>query len=202
MIDAMAAEPSADPAAVPASPGAPLLNAANVLTGLRFALVPVFAGLTLASGMADPGFRIAACLTFAVASVTDYIDGWVARSRNLITGLGKVADPIADKALTGTALLLLSAYRLVPWWVTIVILVRELGVTTLRVVVLRRGVIPVSRGGKLKTAMQLFAIGWYLWPMPPVLGLAGPWLMYAATLVTVVTGVDYAARAVKLWHSP
>jgi CDP-diacylglycerol---glycerol-3-phosphate 3-phosphatidyltransferase len=202
VIRAMTAEPSADPAAAPANPSAPLLNAANGLTALRLALVPVFAGLALASDMADPGLRIAACSTFAIASITDYVDGWVARSRNLITGLGKVADPIADKALTGTALLLLSAYHLVPWWVTIVILVRELGVTALRVVVLRRGAIPVSRGGKLKTALQLFAIGWYLWPMPPLLAVAGPWLMYAATAVTVVTGVDYVVRALRLWLSP
>jgi CDP-diacylglycerol--glycerol-3-phosphate 3-phosphatidyltransferase len=190
----------ADPAAAPVNPTAPVLNAANLLTGLRFVLVPVFAGLAIASAMTDPGLRIAACLTFAVASITDYVDGWVARSRNLVTALGKVADPIADKALTGTALLLLSGYHLVPWWVTIVILVRELGVTALRVVVLRRGVIPVSRGGKLKTALQLFAIGWYLWPMPLVLAQAGPWLMYAATVVTVVTGVDYVARAARLWR--
>jgi CDP-diacylglycerol--glycerol-3-phosphate 3-phosphatidyltransferase len=196
----MTAESSADPAAAPVNPTAPVVNAANLLTGLRFVLVPVFASLAIASAMTDPGLRIAACLTFAVAAVTDYVDGWVARSRNLVTALGKVADPIADKALTGTALLLLSGYHLVPWWVTSVILVRELGVTALRVVVLRRGVIPVSRGGKLKTALQLFAIGWYLWPMPFVLAQAGPWLMYAAAVVTVVTGVDYVARAARLWR--
>ncbi len=105
--------------------------------------------------MTHAGWRIAACLIFCVASATDLVDGWIARRFELVTSFGKVADPIADKALTGTALVLLSAYDRLPWWVTVLILVREWGVTALRFWVIRHGVIPASRGGKLKTALQI-----------------------------------------------
>jgi len=176
----------------------PVVNVANVLTFARMVLVPVFGLMVLASGMTDVGWRIAAGATFVLASITDYVDGWVARSRNLVTSFGKVADPIADKALTGTALVLLSFYDQLAWWVTIVILVREWGVTALRFWVLRHGVIPASRGGKIKTALQILAIGWYVLPFPHPLAVIGPWLMAAAVIVTVVTGVDYVWRAVRL----
>jgi CDP-diacylglycerol--glycerol-3-phosphate 3-phosphatidyltransferase len=176
----------------------PLVNVANVLTLVRMVLVPVFALMVLASGMTDVEWRIAAGATFVLASITDYVDGWVARSRNLVTSFGKVADPIADKALTGTAVVLLSLYDQLAWWVTIVILVREWGVTALRFWVLRHGVIPVSRGGKIKTALQILAIGWYVLPFPHSLSVYGPWLMAIAVIVTVVTGVDYVWRAVRL----
>ena len=116
--------------------------------------------------MTDAGWRIAACVVFCVASATDFVDGWIARRFELVTSFGKVADPIADKALTGTALVLLSAYDLLPWWVTGLILVREWGVTALRFWVIRYGIIPASRGGKLKTGLQIAAIAWYLWPVP------------------------------------
>ena len=176
----------------------PLLNAANALTTARLVLVPVFAVLAVTSAMTRPPWQIAACLTFGVASATDYVDGWVARSYHLVTSFGKVADPIADKALTGTALVLLSAYGRLPWWATTVILVREIGVTALRFWVLRYGVIPASRGGKLKTALQILGIVWYLWPLPPALAAVGPYLMVAVVGVTVITGVDYVLRALRL----
>jgi len=187
-----------DPVAAEVSPRAPLLNAANALTVARIVLVPVFAVFAVTSGFVRPGWQIAACLTFGVASATDYVDGWIARSYNLVTSFGKVADPIADKALTGTALVLLSGYGRLPWWATVVILVREIGVTLLRFWVLRYGVIPVSRGGKLKTALQMAGIGWYLWPFPPWLAAVGPYLMAVAIGVTVLTGVDYVVRALRL----
>lgn len=176
----------------------PVLNAANGLTALRLLLVPVFVGLILASGMTDSRLRIAACAVFCVASMTDFVDGRIARAYNLVTSVGKVADPIADKALTGTALVLLSAYDRVGWWVTAVILARELGVTALRFWVIRQGVIAASRGGKIKTALQILAIGWYLWPFPPDVAQIAPWIMGAAVVVTVVTGLDYVSRAVAL----
>jgi CDP-diacylglycerol--glycerol-3-phosphate 3-phosphatidyltransferase len=181
-----------------APPRVPLLNAANALTTARLVLVPVFAMLTVTSAMTRPAWQIAACLTFGVASATDYVDGWVARSYHLVTSFGKVADPIADKALTGTALVLLSAYGRLPWWATTVILAREIGVTALRFWVLRYGVIPASRGGKLKTALQILGIVWYLWPLPPALAAVGPYLMVAVVGVTVITGVDYVLRALRL----
>lgn len=176
----------------------PLLNAANVLTALRFVLVPVFAATVVVSAMSHPGWRTTACLIFVVASVTDLVDGWIARRFGLVTSLGKVADPIADKALTGAALVLLSWYDRLPWWVTVVILARELGITALRFWVIRHGVIAASRGGKIKTALQILAITWYLWPMPAVLAPVGPWIMAAAVVVTVVTGFDYIAQALRL----
>ena len=181
-----------------ASRPVPLANAANVLTAARLALVPVFVVLVVASAMTHPGWRAAACLVFLVASLTDLVDGWIARRYGLVTSFGKVADPIVDKALTGTALVLLSAYGVLPWWVTVLILAREFGVTGLRFWVIRQGVIPASRGGKLKTGLQIAAIAWYLWPLPAPLDVAAPWLMGAAVVATLLTGLDYAARAVRL----
>jgi CDP-diacylglycerol---glycerol-3-phosphate 3-phosphatidyltransferase len=176
----------------------PVLNVANLLTATRIVLVPVFAVLLVGSGMERPGWQVAACTAFFVASVTDFVDGYLARTRNLVTAFGKVADPIADKALTGTALVLLSAYGRLSWWVTTLILARELGVTLLRLWVLRYGVISASRGGKVKTALQIGAITWYLLPLPDPLAAVGPWLMVAAVVVTLVTGVDYVVRAMRL----
>ena len=155
-------------------------NPANVLTVVRIVLVPVFVAIVIASGLTGTGARIAACLVFCLASATDFVDGWIARKWSLVTSFGKVADPIADKALTGTALILLSAYDRLPWWVTIVILAREWGVTALRFWVIRYGIIPASRGGKLKTVLQIAAIAWYLWPVPSPFDVVGPWLMGAA----------------------
>lgn len=176
----------------------PVINAANALTALRLALVPVFVALVIGSQMTREGWRIIACLVFAVASVTDLVDGWIARRFELVTAFGKVADPIADKALTGAALILLSWYDRIPWWVTALILAREVGVTLLRFWVIRYGVIAASRGGKAKTALQILAIVWYLWPVPAVLSGVGPWILGAAVVVTVLTGMDYAVRALRL----
>ena len=179
-----------------------LYNPANLLTVVRIVLVPVFVVLVVLSDMTANGWRILACLTFCVASATDFVDGWIARRWELVTSFGKVADPIADKALTGTALVLLSAYDQLPWWVTVVILVREWGVTALRFWVIRYGIIPASRGGKVKTALQTAAIAWYLWPVPAPYDGVGPWLMGAAVLVTAITGLDYIVQAVRLRRTP
>lgn len=176
----------------------PLVNVANALTVLRIVLVPLFVVLMIASRMEVPGYRMAAAVAFGVASVTDFVDGWIARSFNQVTSFGKVADPIADKALTGSALVLLSAYGALPWWVTGLILAREVGVTALRFWIIRRAVIAASRGGKVKTGLQIAAIGWYLWPFAPPWDAVGPWLMAAAVVVTVTTGLEYAVRAVRL----
>jgi CDP-diacylglycerol--glycerol-3-phosphate 3-phosphatidyltransferase len=178
----------------------PLFNVPNMLTVLRIVLVPIFVIFVVASGMTDPGLRVAAFITFAAASVTDLADGWIARRFGLVTPFGKVADPIADKALTGTALILLSVYGHLPWWVTIVILIREIGITLLRFWVIRSQLIAASRGGKIKTALQTLAIGWYLLPFPPGLAEVGPWLMGAAVIATVVTGIDYVVTALRSRH--
>ncbi|MET0424478.1 MAG: CDP-diacylglycerol--glycerol-3-phosphate 3-phosphatidyltransferase [Actinoplanes sp.] len=190
-----------EPAPVAAPRVVSLYNPANILTGVRIVLVPVFLALVVASDLTGTGPRIAACLVFCIASATDFVDGWIARRWSLVTAFGKIADPIADKALTGTALVLLSVYDRLPWWVTILILAREWGVTALRFWVIRYGVIPASRGGKLKTMLQIAAIAWYLWPVPSPADVIGPWLMGAALVVTVVTGADYVLQALRLRRS-
>jgi CDP-diacylglycerol--glycerol-3-phosphate 3-phosphatidyltransferase len=186
-----------DPAAAPPS-GAPVLNIANLLTLLRCFLVPVFAWSLLTDSGHDRGWRAVAWCIFAVASVTDQIDGYVARRWRLVTEVGKIADPIADKALTGTALVGLSVLGDLPWWVTVVVLAREVGVTLLRFWVIRHGVIPASRGGKLKAMLQSFAIGLYVLPLTGWLASGRAWLMGAAVVLTVVTGADYVFRAFTL----
>jgi CDP-diacylglycerol--glycerol-3-phosphate 3-phosphatidyltransferase len=175
-----------------------LWNVANALTVIRLVLIPIFAIIVIASGMTDPELRMAAAVAFGVASATDFADGWIARRWHLVTSFGKVADPIADKALTGTALILLSVYDALPWWVTIVILVREIGITLLRFWVIRYEVIPASRGGKVKTVLQILAIAWYLWPFPAALAAVGSWIMVAAVVVTLVTGIDYVISVIRL----
>ena len=170
-----------------------LVNIANALTVLRLALVPVFVLFLLAGG---PGWRTAAFVAFAIASITDILDGELARRRSLITDFGKIADPIADKALTGSALVTLSVLGQLPWWITAIILFLELGVTGLRFWVIRRGVIAASRGGKVKTLLQVIAISLYV--LPGDLGAAREVVMAAALVVTVITGGDYVARAVRL----
>jgi CDP-diacylglycerol---glycerol-3-phosphate 3-phosphatidyltransferase len=179
----------------------PLLNIANVLTGIRLLLVPVFLYALLAEDGSDSGWRLAAFAVFAVASFTDSLDGDLARRRGLVTAFGTIADPIADKALTGSALVGLSVLGLLPWWVTAVILGRELGVTALRLVVLRHGVIPASRGGKAKTFVQTLAIGLYLLPLENLSAVVDGvrlGVLYLALALTVVTGLDYVLRAMRL----
>ena len=178
-------------AAAGAAPG--VVNVANALTICRLILVPVFVWFLLAGGTAD---RTIAFVAFAVASVTDLLDGELARRRGLITDFGKIADPIADKALTGSALITLSYLGELAWWITAVIVVRELAVTGLRFWVIRRGVIAASRGGKAKTMLQVIAISLYVLPIH--IDLIREVVMGAAVVVTVVTGGDYVARAIRL----
>ncbi|HLX47563.1 MAG TPA: CDP-diacylglycerol--glycerol-3-phosphate 3-phosphatidyltransferase [Streptosporangiaceae bacterium] len=177
----------------PPSAGRPgVRNVANGLTVLRLILVPFF---VLFLAMGGPRWRVAAFVLFAIASLTDLLDGRLARRRGLVTDFGKIADPVADKALTGSAFITLSALGHLPVWVTVVILVRELGITAMRMIVIRRNVIAASRGGKLKTLLQVIAISLYILPGP--FGLARPLSMAAAVVVTLVTGADYV---VSTWR--
>ncbi|RAN72039.1 CDP-diacylglycerol--glycerol-3-phosphate 3-phosphatidyltransferase [Bacillus sp. SRB_336] len=168
---------------------------------LRIVLVPFFIWFFLADAAAYGWWRWAAVVLFLVAIYTDKLDGDIARARGLITSFGKIADPIADKLLIGSALIMLSAVGELWWWVTILMLVREVGITALRFVVIRYGVMAASRGGKLKTVLQTVAIFLFLLPVTP----AVPWLsvaalvvMLAALSVTVVTGIDYLIKAGQL----
>lgn len=187
----------------------PLWNIANVLTMLRIAIVPVFVVLlyldaegTLLEPEAGNGpWRWAAALVFLGAMITDKIDGDLARSRGLVSDFGKIADPIADKLLIGAGLVMLSLLGELPWWVTLLILARELGITVLRMVMLRTQVMPASRGGKLKTALQSAGLQLMLLPLAVIAGWLADtafWIMIAALVVTLITGIDYVISAVKL----
>lgn len=165
---------------------------------LRIVLVPLLGWLLLREEGADTASRLGASAVFGLAMLTDKMDGDIARSRGLVTDFGKIADPIADKALTGMAFVGLSILGELPWWVTSAVLVRELGITALRFAVLRYGVIPASRGGKLKTALQTLALGLYLLPLPSAFDVVEGIAMGAAAAVTLVTGVDYVAQAIRL----
>ena len=185
----------------PPAPPNQLWNLPNILTMFRIALVPVFIWFMAADASEQGLLRWLAVLAFAVAMYTDQLDGQIARSRNLVTDFGKIADPIADKLLTGSALVLLSLLGELPWWITIVILVREWGITALRFVVIRYGVMPASRGGKLKTVLQTVALGLYVLPLrdvAPAVPAVAYAVMLAAVAVTVATGVDYLVKALRL----
>ncbi len=184
--------------AVAVGSGVGLVNVANGLTLLRLLLVPVFAVFLFQQDGNDTGWRIAAWAVFAIASITDRVDGDLARKRGIVTEVGKLADPIADKALVGTALVGLSALDLLPWWVTLVIVGREIAVTGLRLWVIRHGVMPASRGGKIKTFFQAIAIGLYVLPLTGILHDIAAGFMALALVLTIATGVDYIARAVTL----
>ncbi len=176
-------------------------NVPNALTGVRLLLVPVFAWLLLRDDGMTNSTRIAAFVVFLAASLTDFVDGEIARRHNLVTTFGKIADPIADKALTGVALIGLSLLGLLAWWVTAAILIREIGVTLLRFWVIRYGVIPASRGGKAKTVAQMVAIGLYVLPLSSSWDLVRVLAMTVAVVLTLGTGIDYVARASTLRRS-
>ncbi|NLE72144.1 MAG: CDP-diacylglycerol--glycerol-3-phosphate 3-phosphatidyltransferase [Actinomycetales bacterium] len=168
---------------------------ANVVTSVRLVLVPLVVAALLVDD--DGGWRLVATALFVLAAATDRLDGWLARHRDEVTEWGKLVDPIADKALMGGALVTLSWLGDLPWWVTVVILVRELGITALRLAVLRYVVIPASRGGKLKTVLQSVGIGLFLLPLdrlPDAVGTVAWVVVLLAVVVTVVTGVDYVRR--------
>jgi CDP-diacylglycerol--glycerol-3-phosphate 3-phosphatidyltransferase len=177
-------------------------NLPNAITIVRILFAPAFLWLLLADNGADGAQRWISGALFAIGIATDGIDGWIARSRGLVTELGKLLDPIADKVLTGAALVGLSIVGDLWWWVTVVILAREIGITVYRFAVIRDGVIPASRGGKLKTLFQGLAISLALLPFWTLLGDWVHWvngvLMAIALVLTVLSGLDYAWNAVTL----
>ena len=194
------AVPQGDPA-----PNSSNWNLPNALTALRIVMVPFFIWFLVAGGAHGEhsiGMRWAAVVTFGLAMYTDKLDGDLARSRNLVTSFGKIADPIADKLLTGSAFVVLSLLGELWWWVTIVILVREWGITVMRFVVIRYGVMAASKGGKTKTVLQTAALLALLLPLAPLVGQWWLWFAWVLTalalLATVVTGVDYVVKAVQL----
>jgi CDP-diacylglycerol--glycerol-3-phosphate 3-phosphatidyltransferase len=172
------------------------INVPNFLTTIRIIVVPILAWLLFREDAASDPNRLIAGVLFIIAALTDIADGTIARRWNLITNFGKIFDPIADKALIGVALVGLSYLNLLDWWFTWVILARELFVTFLRFWVINKGVIPASRGGKLKTIMQIIAISFYLLPLPETVSLLAEVLMYVAVILTLATAVDYIMKAI------
>ena len=204
MNDRVEAGASQQPSAEP-SPW----NIPNALTVLRILMVPLFLVLLLADGGNDVTLRWWALIVFLLAMFTDFVDGYLARRNNLITNFGKIADPIADKSLMAAALIGLAIIVELPWWVPVIILVREFGITVLRFFMIRIAVMPASRGGKIKTVLQTAAIALFLliFPLSDVVApvvytilLVIAWIiMTAAIVVTIVTGVDYCVQAAKLY---
>ena len=179
----------------PASNG----NVANIITVVRILLAPVFVYLLLLDDGEMGAVRWIAAVLFIVAIATDGIDGHIARSRNLVTDLGVLLDPIADKILTLSALVVLSILGELWWWVTAIIVVRELGITVWRLVVVSTVVIPASKGGKLKTLAQAVGISLFLLPFATVVGDWVLWVNYTVMAVafalTVYTGIEYLVQA-------
>jgi CDP-diacylglycerol--glycerol-3-phosphate 3-phosphatidyltransferase len=172
----------------------PVLNVANVLTVLRIVLVPVFLVVFFVADAQDPWWRVGAFVAFAVAMGTDYVDGYLARRLGLVTDFGKIADPIADKALMAAAMISLSLVHELFWWVTIVILVREIGITLWRLFGVDH-VVAASPGGKLKTVTQSVGVGMLILPLPHWFWPAEWAVMGVAVVLTVYTGVDYLVKA-------
>ena len=180
------------------------LNLPNVLTTIRIIMVPFFVWAMIAGGPWGNDSltaRWVALALFILAMITDWLDGSIARSRNLITSFGKIADPIADKLLTGAAFVMLSVLGELWWWVTLVILIREWGITIMRFFVIKYGVMAAGKGGKLKTVLQTVALVLLIAP----LGQLGSWalipgyiVMAAVIVITVVTGLDYVKKALQL----
>ena len=174
----------------------------NALTVLRLVLVPVFVVLMVIEPGVGFGWRLVGTLAFGVAILTDFFDGRLARRYNLVSDFGKIWDPIADKALTGAAFILLSIFGELPWWITVLILAREWGITWLRVVMLKYAVMAAAPAGKLKTVLQAIAL--LIWLPYPITQAAPFWfwlgwlVMGAALALTVITGVMYVFDAARL----
>ena len=176
-------------------------NIANIITVVRILMAPLFFVLLLVDDGEMGSLRIWAAVIFVVAILTDSLDGFLARRQNLVSDFGKIVDPLADKVLTGGAFIVLSVLGELPWWVTIVILIREVGVTVYRFVALSDRVIPASRGGKLKTLLQGVALTLALFPFTTWLGDWFTWVniivMSAAFVATVLSGLDYMRVALR-----
>jgi CDP-diacylglycerol--glycerol-3-phosphate 3-phosphatidyltransferase len=166
-------------------------NLPNSLTIFRILALPFCAYALFKNGGDDDKWRIIAFILFFIVGLSDILDGRLARSRNQITEFGKLLDPIADKAMLATATVGASTLGMLSWWVTGIFLIREVAVTLLRFAVIKKGVIPASKGGKLKTFFQSFGVGFYILPLPSFLNTPRDLFMAVAIYLTISTGVDY-----------
>ena len=174
------------------------LHLPNALTVLRIAFVPVFVWFLWMDDGRDWRWRTAATAVFVAASITDRYDGHLARRWEVVSDFGKIADPIADKALIGAGLVVLSLQGRLWWWMTVVILARELLVTLLRFIVIRRGIIPAAKGGKIKTVVQTVAVGLFALPLPAALDPLCLAVMGVAVVLTLWSAWAYAVAGAEL----
>ena len=173
------------------------LNLPNALTIFRILALPFCAYALFKNGGDDDSWRIIAFTLFFTVGLSDILDGKIARSRNQITEFGKLLDPIADKAMLATASIGASLLGMLSWWVTAIFLIREIAVTILRFAVIKNGVIPASKGAKLKTFFQNFSVGFYILPLPSYLYLPRDLFTAVAIYLTITTGVTYFRKALK-----
>ena len=173
------------------------INLPNALTIFRILALPFCAYALFKNGGDDDSWRIIAFTLFFIVGLSDILDGKIARSRNQITEFGKLLDPIADKAMLATASIGASILGMLSWWVTAIFLIREIAVTILRFAVIKKGVIPASKGAKVKTFFQSFGVGFYILPLPSYLNLPRDIFMTVAIYLTISTGVTYFRKALK-----
>lgn len=173
------------------------LNLANSLTIFRILALPFCAYALFKNGGEDNSWRIIAFTLFFIVGLSDILDGKIARSRNQVTEFGKLLDPIADKAMLATASIGASLLGILSWWVTAIFLIREVAVTILRFAVIKNGVIPASKGAKLKTFFQNFSVGFYILPLPPYLNIPRDLFTAVAIYLTITTGVTYFRKVLK-----
>jgi len=173
------------------------LNLPNALTIFRILALPFCAYALFKNGGEDDSWRIIAFTLFFIVGLSDILDGKIARSRNQITEFGKLLDPIADKAMLATASIGASLLGMLSWWVTTIFLIREVAVTILRFAVIKNGVIPASKGAKLKTFFQSFGVGFYILPLPSYLNIPRDLFMAVAIYLTITTGVDYFRKVFR-----
>jgi CDP-diacylglycerol--glycerol-3-phosphate 3-phosphatidyltransferase len=171
------------------------MNLPNALTIFRILALPFCAWALFKEGGEDPTWQIIAWTSFFLVGLTDILDGRIARKRNQVSSFGAILDPIADKAFIGTALVGLSILERIPWWVTSLILFREIGITIIRLAIVNRKVIAANRGGKIKSLLQNFSVGFYILPLPEYLYLPRDILLGAAVVLTITTGLDYLRNA-------
>jgi len=173
------------------------INLPNALTIFRILALPFCAYALFKNGGEDDSWRIIAFTLFFIVGLSDILDGKIARSRNQITEFGKLLDPIADKAMLATASIGASVLGMLSWWVTAIYLIREVAVTILRFAVIKNGVIPASKGAKLKTFFQSFGVGFYILPLPSYLNIPRDLFMAVAIYLTITTGVDYFRKVFR-----
>lgn len=170
------------------------MNLANKITLVRLFLIPVFVIIFMIGGR---DMNIAA-IVFIIASLTDAVDGHIARSRNMITNFGKFTDPLVDKVLTMAAFLVLVEDNTIPAWPVIIIISRELIITGFRTLAADSGItIAASMWGKAKTTSQMISLVMLLLNVPS-LNKAGIFVFYIAVILTVISGVDYIVKNKKV----